>query len=450
MDLQVTKKLAIPMLAIAGFCAAAADPGLVEAVKTHNHDALAALIKAKTDANIGLPDGSTPLAWAAYYDDLVAVNALLAAGANPNTANIYAESPLTLACENGSQAIVQRLLDAGANGAAARLNGETALMLAARAGNAEIVKSLLDHGAKIDAAESEKGQNALMWASAQGNSAVVDILLKRGALANHATQGGFTPLVFAIQNGDVKTVQSLLAAGANPNLLVSGTSMLALAMTAGKMEIAASLVEKGADPKSAGAGGMTPLHQSARAGNAGLVKLLLQKGADPNAKTAKAAAAGGRGRGGGGGGGRGAGAPAAGELTPLLMAARAGVLEIMKTLIAGGADPSLKADDDSTLLIEAAGSGKREVVEYVWQFDKDIKAANKTGTTVLHSAVSATSSSVTQPELCETIQFLAEKGAPLDSKDSRGRTPLAIAEGPPLEKAVDLLTKLLQKSARTP
>ena len=56
----------------------------------------------------------------------------------------------------------------------------------------------------------------------------------------------------------------------------------------------------------------------------------------------------------------------------------------------------------------------------------------------------------TQPEICKVVQFLADKGAPLDEKDARGRTPIDIADILPIDKAVDLLTQLIVKSGATP
>ena len=46
----------------------------------------------------------------------------------------------------------------------------------------------------------------------------------------------------------------------------------------------------------------------------------------------------------------------AGEQTPLLFAARANHVDVMKALVAAGADPSLKAQDGTTLLMAAAGA----------------------------------------------------------------------------------------------
>ena len=56
----------------------------------------------------------------------------------------------------------------------------------------------------------------------------------------------------------------------------------------------------------------------------------------------------------------------------------------------------------------------------------------------------------TQPEVCEVIQFLADHGAKLDEMNAAGRTPIALADGLPVDLAVDLLTKLITESGEKP
>ena len=139
-----------------------------------------------------------------------------------------------------------------------------------------------------------------------------------------------------------------------------------------------------------------------------------------------------------------------GEQTPLLVAAKANRPEAMRALVAGGADPKLKAQDGTTLLMAAAGSGHVEAVKYAYELDPDVKAVNATNATVMHASVAGTMQNSTQAEICKVIQFLADKGAALDEKDGRSRTPIDVADGLPIDKAVDLLTDLIKKSGATP
>ena len=422
------------------------DLRLVDAVKRRDHKAVIALTAQKADVNAAQPDGATPLAWAIYLGDDEMANLLLASGAKVDTADEYGETPLTLACANGDADLVKKLLDAGADAKAARWDGETALMIAAGAGNVEAVQQLIAHGAQVNTAESRKGQTPLMWAAAEAHPEVVELLIQHGADVKAASKSGFTPLVFAAGKNDAKSINALLAAGADPNYgLLDGTKVLSIAAAYRSTAAASTLLDGGANPNVIDRSGNAPLHTAAQVGNIDLVKKLLAKGANPNARTAKVPAA--RGAGAGGGGGF---RLAIGEQTPLMMAARANKEDVMRVLVAAGADPKLKAQDGTTLLMSAAGSGHVGVVNYAYEFDQDVKAVTTTGATAMHAAVTFTTANATQPEICEVVQFLADKGVPLDEKDARGRTPIEIADILPIDKAVDLLTQLIIKSGAQP
>ena len=436
----------LPILLAAGMCWAIGDLRLIDAVKRRDHKAVTLLVAQHADVNQAQPDGATALAWAAYLDDAATAESLLTAGAKANTSDEYGETPLTLACANGNALLVGKLLQAGADAKVSRWNGETALMIAASAGSADAVKQLIAHGADVNAAESRKGQTALMWAAAEGHSDVTQVLIEHGAGVNTASKAGFTPLVFAAMKDDARSVRSLLAAGASPDFaLPDGTKTILVAAAYKSASAAAALADAGADPNVADRTGNTPLHVAAQIGNVDLVKKLLAKGAKPNAQTAKTAV-GGRGGAGGGGGFR---APA-GELTPLLLAAKANQVEAMRALVAGGADPSLKAQDGSTLLMAAAGSAHLEAVQYAYELDPHTDAVTSTGATVVHAAVTGVGPTASQPEVCKIVDFLAEKGAPLGAKDARGRTPIDIADGLPLDQVVEELTRLIVKAGGVP
>jgi hypothetical protein len=68
----------------------------------------------------------------------------------------------------------------------------------------------------------------------------------------------------------------------------------------------------------------------------------------------------------------------------------------------------------------------------------------------MHASVSGTMANSTQLEICKVIQFLADKGAPLDERDARAKTPIDLADVLPIDKAVELLTQLIVKSGATP
>lgn len=219
---------------------------LVDAIKDQDHKTIVTLLQHDSDVNATMPDGSTPLAWAAYEDDTATVEMLLKAGARVNVPNEYGETPLTLACAIEDVAMVQKLLNAGADPNMAREAGEPPLMIASALGNPRLVEMLVERGSKVDAAESRKGQNALMWAAANGHSEVVDILLKASANPNNSSKTGFTPLMFASAKGDTRIVTHLLAAGAKVNQsAVDGTNALMIAVHSRRLGATKALILRG-------------------------------------------------------------------------------------------------------------------------------------------------------------------------------------------------------------
>ena len=98
MRLALSFLLAGTCLSIPGF---AAELRLIDAIKDQNRAAVLALIASHADVNALQPDGSTPLAWAAFEDDAAMVAALLKAGAKVNVADEDGETPRTHAAANG-------------------------------------------------------------------------------------------------------------------------------------------------------------------------------------------------------------------------------------------------------------------------------------------------------------------------------------------------------------
>jgi uncharacterized protein len=415
-------------------CWAATDYSLIDAIKRRDTKAADALIPNQANINAALPDGATALSWAVFLDLRDPALKLIDAGADVNTKGDYGETPLTLALANGNVALTTRLLKAGADPKATRWNGETALMIAAGAGSVEEVKLLLDAGLDVNAAESEKGQNALMWAAAEGHPDVVDLLIQKGANINAVTKSGFTALAFATTKNDSASVRLLIKAGADPNYALpdNKTKMLLVAEAYESTEAAIALLDGGANPNVADSRGRTPLHIASQAGSLELVRKLVSKGADLNAVTAKTK-----------GPDTGFFRAPSGQQTPLLLAAKFNQVDVMRVLIEAGADTKLKAQDGTTLFLSAAGSGHLQAAKYAYEFDKDVKAVDSLGFTAMHESVSGTGRLATQPELTELVQFLADIGVPMDELDSRGRTPIQVGDGAPLDQPIQRMADII-------
>ena len=437
----------VPLLEALSFATPIEDLRLVNAVKNRDRPAVRSLMEHQVNVHAAQADGTTALAWAANRDDLETADLLLQGGAKANVANAYGVTPLLLACTNRSAGMVERLLKAGADPNRALWTGETPLMECARTGNVETVKLLLSQAADPNAKETQQGQTALMRAVAEKHSEVVRALVGRGTDVHARSKGGFTALLFASQQGDLVSARILLAAGADVN---EGTPKdgpaLVVAAASGREEFAIFLLENGAEPNTADAYGVTALHYAVPRGIAGidsvstvfrpfsqvppnmprLVKALLAHGANPNVRIEKDFPPYSR-------------SPYALQtslvgVTPFLLAAAAADVDLMRTLLAGGADPHIKAKDGSTALMMVAGLGRvderqndqdyaaaLEAAKLALTLGDDVNAVNAAGRTALHCAASIGANGM--------IQFLFEKGANLNTKDRRGYSPLAIAAG---------------------
>jgi len=362
----------ILLVSLATIGPARADQRLADATERRDSRTFQSLLASHADVNGVQADGATALHWAVYWDEGRTVEALVAAGANVNAANDHGVTPLALAAQNRNDVIVHRLLAAGANPNATVSTGESVLMTAARAGNPDVVKALLARGAEVNSAEPGHGQTALMWAVSERHADIVLLLLNAGADASarsrvrHRTVqlstrygdqnsvrgvtevdlGGFTPLLFAARVGDVPSAGHLLAKGAQVNdAAPGGASALVIAAHSGQTALATFLLGLGADVNAHGAG-YSALHAAVLRGDLDLVKVLLARGADPNLPLEK-------------------GTPSRYYskdyafndnlvgATPFWLAARFGEPEIMSALAGAGADPRAALPDGTTALMAA-------------------------------------------------------------------------------------------------
>lgn len=423
--------------------AAAGDDALMEAARSGNVEMLRTLIARRADVNAAEADGTTALHWAVQQDNLEAAELLMRAGADVKAANRYGVTPLWAACTNGNAAMISRLLDAGADANTVLPEGETALMTAARTGRVEAIRVLLARGAAVNPVEGWRKQTALMWASAEGHLDAVKVLLEAGAdiQARSAGEGKFTAFLFAVRAGRRDVVDALLDAGADVNDRLSDTtSALHLAIINAHFELAANLVKRGAQVNDAGPG-WTPLHQlmwtrrpnqnrgllpptsTGSLTSMDLAKVLIDHGANPNARMTRQPTK---------------------DLhrhmgtrlgsTPLLNAAKLADPEMMRFLLANGADPTLKTVTNTTLLMWAAGVGiwnigesagtneeALEAVKVALETGADVNAVDDRNETALHGAAYRGAD--------EIVKLLVERGANVNVKNENGWTPLVITEG---------------------
>jgi len=442
---------------------AAADPDrrLIDAVRTQDDPQAHALLDRRVDVNARSDDGSTALLWAAHWNDVAVAELLVRAGADPDAANQFGMTPLSRACTNASAPLVDLLLKGGAKPDTAIATGETPLMTCAATGATAAVKLLLASGAAVNVAEPSQHQTALMWAAAEHHPEVVGLLAESGADLRARTKNGFTALHFAARQGDIESVTRLLAAGADVNIrsrpdspdggrgaayasrLSEGSTPLLVAAVRGQVPVALSLLDRGADPN-AGDAGFTPLHWAAGTWEGGvsnpvygfsdpmsgipsrqaklqLVRALLAHGANPNGRMTKRPP------------GFVGGYEDAAGATPLLLASAAADVEMMKILLAAGADPRLVTDTKATAVMAASGLNRSvgesalteaqvlAAVRLLIDLGMDARGVTTNGDNALFGAAYRGWNTL--------LALLIEKGADVNAVSRAGITPWLAASG---------------------
>ena len=185
--------------------------------------------------------------------------------------------------------------------------------------------------------------NDLHHAAYRGSvEATLAVLSRRSIDINEGDPDGFTPLMFAAQDGYSPVARILLERGANVSIAADGgTTALHLSAQDGHLAATADLIEAGADLDASGVEGATPLHLACQYGHSKVVAKLVEAGADVDSRA---------------GDGR----------TPLYMAALDGRLDAVKILLRANANPLLTAITRRGFILApldvAANNGHSKVV----------------------------------------------------------------------------------------
>jgi ankyrin repeat protein len=403
---------------------------LHRAAQGDSEKTLAVLLKAKPNLNAKTPNGDTPLCRAAASGPPRHVALLIQAGADVNAACSFQNTALHEAAHENSPEKVAALVAGGANVDARDDRGRTPLHLAAGQENVETANALIRGKADVNA-KAKSGRTPLHEAIDSDKPAAVSALLAAGAQVDARDSSGRTPLYNAAGIGRVRLIPLLLAAGADPNARDSGgETPIKTAQRSGEKEAIALLKNAKPVPASSSASAhkeaasptVGRAETSAPAGDPakelkkmGLkadektlfervegrdvkaVTLILAAGVSPAARNSQ-------------------GRP------PLYVAVEAGADDVVRALIAGGAnvnDPGASADKSmeygDTLVMRAVDRGNPESLKALVEAKANLDKGNAYGINGLMSAA--------MQGRADLVEILVKGGARVNLKDKNG-TPV--------------------------
>ena len=264
-----------------------------------------------------LGTGMTSLHYAVYYGNETVVDYALKNGVDLNVKDQRNLTPVWFSVSGGRPAMLKKLIALGADLKVQNPAGDNLLFRAVNGGNLEVIEILLANGFTVDMKASWGGTPAI-YAARTGNVDVIKFLASQGADLK-AANGNFTLLHDAIFSGRTEAVEYLLDQGLDINGLGGeGPTPLILAVDVGNIPAALALVRRGADINAVDKNGIsvfryavmkgatdlvaqaiakksdisaadprtgkTVLHEAALRGYSAIVADLLKAGADKNAK----------------------------------------------------------------------------------------------------------------------------------------------------------------------
>jgi len=147
----------------------------------------------------------------------------------------------------------------------------------------EVIALLLQRGADVDALDASNDtplHDALAWGG-KGQLASAEALVRAGANVRLKDDTGWTPLLLAARSRAPGTLLALLfARGADPSDMQGSWNALTYAAHTGAVGTAKALLAHGVP---ANVEGGSPLHTAVARGHVEIVKALLAAGADPAA-----------------------------------------------------------------------------------------------------------------------------------------------------------------------
>ncbi|KAK0113991.1 hypothetical protein ONS96_014837 [Cadophora gregata f. sp. sojae] len=292
-----------------------------------------------------------------------------------------------------------------------RLDGMQLLNLCIQIGNSSIIRKVLERGAKVDRPDKSPSRDPglsplraiCIYKTSDG---VADEILDKCSDLNCLDDAGITLLVLACRFGRLEVARSLIAKGADRPTTVQGVRAIADAAYKGHTDIVQFLIELGVDINSTyGDRRMTPLMHAVERGNLRTMKLLLENGADVSIKAVR-------------------------QWTLAHYLASREDLSLLHEMLPW----NLTWDETASVITQqgknvggvtplhlAAEKGFTGMITFLLdnKFIPHVNRANDLRTTPLHVAVRVGN--------CHTAKQLLEAGADVNAKDAEGFSPVHIA-----------------------
>jgi ankyrin repeat protein len=401
--------------------------------------------------------GRSPLAYAVMGGSEVAVQRLLAAGADPGHADQFGVTPLMLAAEAESDDVLDvvlqgkgtvdiRVADIRAADSAAADNGATSSEVsgtgehnggtAAQDGVAADAKGSVRSSVRANAvrtvnvavnidAKDSAGDTALFYAARVGRTGHVKRLISAGAAFDLSNGDGWTALDMAAKGDHPETVDVLRQAGASGHLKTSviretsgtdptrpgemyeGWPQITIAASRNDAKLVAQLLGAGARADELTPHRDTALLVAAKYQAPAVVAPLLKAGANPASFDDN------------------------GE-TALGYAAAHGELAVLDILLQKGVSPDTRGSTEDSALVRATRVGDETAVKRLIDAGADVNSrSSSSGTTALMIAAVTSNPQV--------MQLLITAGSRTELADKTGHDALWFAADVGSDEAVDLL-----------
>jgi len=371
---------------------------LTAAVHSKNVERLSELVRQGADLNITLSEGLLPLVLAANNCDVETCKVLLQLGAKLDCTGgvVSHETPLSISVRAGLEDAVATLIDLGSD--------------------VNITVDLCSERLSADSFQLYPGSTVLQSAVFRRNLPIIRLLVDAGADVNKVDCSGNTSLHLACLDeaeSAVDTVALLLSLNRGSRAACRRTDIDAcnchgqtpLMFAAGRSaEIVRLLLKERPAPviEAKDRRHKTALHYAAEAGLEDAMLLLLRAGCHVDGSKSTDAQ----------------------SVSPLHVAAHSGKVHICQILLDFGADPLLHTFDGNSVLHQAASSvcgwsGSTDILQQFVNIGLQINSKNSAGYTPL--AVAALSGNLT------VARFLIHAGAQLNEPGSSGLTALSLS-----------------------